>query len=112
MDLAREYRLDGVSLWALGFDDAAVWDQICEQYWFQNVPTGSPWRFAGTAQLLDGHLAPVSVADKGLDHRRQPLVAHVELGAVKETKKGLPYRSASDTQLLCQAVFFHLLTRL
>jgi len=32
MDLAREYRLDGVSLWALGFDDAAVWDQI--------LPTG------------------------------------------------------------------------
>jgi len=28
MDLAREYRLDGVSLWALGFEDAAVWDQI------------------------------------------------------------------------------------
>jgi hypothetical protein len=28
MDLAREYRLDGVSLWALGFDDAAVWDQV------------------------------------------------------------------------------------
>jgi hypothetical protein len=28
MDLAREYRLDGASLWALGFDDASVWDQI------------------------------------------------------------------------------------
>lgn len=28
MDLAREYRLDGVSLWAFGFDDAAVWDAI------------------------------------------------------------------------------------
>ncbi len=28
MDLAREYRLDGVALWALGFDDAAVWDEI------------------------------------------------------------------------------------
>jgi spore germination protein YaaH len=28
MDLARKYRLDGVSLWALGFDDQAVWDAI------------------------------------------------------------------------------------
>jgi spore germination protein YaaH len=28
MDLARQYRLDGVALWALGFDDAAVWDSI------------------------------------------------------------------------------------
>ena len=28
MDLARQYRLDGVSLWALGFDDDAVWDSI------------------------------------------------------------------------------------
>jgi spore germination protein YaaH len=28
MDLARDYRLDGVSLWALGFDDQAVWDAI------------------------------------------------------------------------------------
>jgi spore germination protein YaaH len=28
MDLARDYRLDGVSLWALGFEDQAVWDQI------------------------------------------------------------------------------------
>ncbi len=28
MDLAREYRLDGVALWALGFEDDAVWDQI------------------------------------------------------------------------------------
>ena len=28
MDLAREHRLDGVSLWALGFDDAAVWEEI------------------------------------------------------------------------------------
>lgn len=28
MDLAREYQLDGVSLWAFGFDDAAVWDAI------------------------------------------------------------------------------------
>jgi spore germination protein YaaH len=28
MDLAREYRLDGAALWALGFDDAAVWDAI------------------------------------------------------------------------------------
>ncbi len=28
MDLAREYQLDGVSLWALGFEDEAVWEQI------------------------------------------------------------------------------------
>ncbi len=28
MDLARHYRLDGVALWAFGFDDAAVWDAI------------------------------------------------------------------------------------
>ena len=28
MDLARKYRLDGVALWALGFDDQAVWDAI------------------------------------------------------------------------------------
>jgi spore germination protein YaaH len=28
MDLAREYRLDGVALWALGFEDQAVWDAI------------------------------------------------------------------------------------
>jgi len=28
MDLARQYRLDGVSLWAFGFDDDAVWDAI------------------------------------------------------------------------------------
>jgi spore germination protein YaaH len=28
MDLAREYHLDGVSLWALGFEDAAVWEAI------------------------------------------------------------------------------------
>jgi len=28
MDLARQYRLDGVALWALGFEDDAVWDQI------------------------------------------------------------------------------------
>jgi len=28
MDLARQYRLDGVALWALGFDDDAVWDSI------------------------------------------------------------------------------------
>jgi spore germination protein YaaH len=28
LDLARERRLGGVSLWALGFDDAAVWDAI------------------------------------------------------------------------------------
>ncbi len=28
MDLAREYRLNGVALWALGFDDDAVWEAI------------------------------------------------------------------------------------
>lgn len=28
MDLARQYRLGGVALWALGFDDQAVWDAI------------------------------------------------------------------------------------
>jgi spore germination protein YaaH len=28
MDLARQYRLDGVALWAFGFDDQAVWDAI------------------------------------------------------------------------------------
>ena len=28
MYLAREYHLNGVSLWALGFEDDAVWDQI------------------------------------------------------------------------------------
>ena len=28
MDLARQYRLDGVALWAFGFDDDAVWDAI------------------------------------------------------------------------------------
>jgi len=28
MDLARQYRLDGVSLWAFGFDDAEVWGAI------------------------------------------------------------------------------------
>ncbi len=28
MDLAREYHLDGVALWALGFDDPSVWTAI------------------------------------------------------------------------------------
>jgi spore germination protein YaaH len=28
MDLARDRRLDGVSLWALGFEDDRVWDAI------------------------------------------------------------------------------------
>lgn len=28
MDLARKYHLDGVSLWALGFEDDAVWEAI------------------------------------------------------------------------------------
>ena len=28
MDLARQYQLNGVALWALGFEDDAVWDAI------------------------------------------------------------------------------------
>ena len=28
MDLARARQLDGVSLWALGFEDEVVWDAI------------------------------------------------------------------------------------
>jgi spore germination protein YaaH len=28
MDLARQYRLNGVSLWALGFGDDDVWAEI------------------------------------------------------------------------------------
>ena len=28
MDLARQYQLNGVALWALGFDDEGVWDAI------------------------------------------------------------------------------------
>jgi len=28
MDLARQYGLNGVSLWALGFEDDDVWDEI------------------------------------------------------------------------------------
>lgn len=28
MDLARQYQLNGVALWALGFDDQGVWDAI------------------------------------------------------------------------------------
>jgi hypothetical protein len=28
MDLARQYQLNGVALWAFGFDDQAVWDAI------------------------------------------------------------------------------------
>ena len=28
MDLARQYQLGGVSLWAFGFDDQGVWDAI------------------------------------------------------------------------------------
>ena len=28
MDLAREAGLGGVSLWALGFEDDAVWEQV------------------------------------------------------------------------------------
>ena len=28
MDLARQYQLGGVSLWAFGFDDEGVWDAI------------------------------------------------------------------------------------
>ncbi len=39
MDLAREYRLDGVALWALGFDDAAVWDAILPTVADPKAPT-------------------------------------------------------------------------
>lgn len=39
MDLAREYRLDGVALWALGFDDDAVWDAILPTVADPKAPT-------------------------------------------------------------------------
>ncbi|MGE5209615.1 MAG: glycosyl hydrolase family 18 protein [Acidobacteriota bacterium] len=39
MDLARQYRLDGVSLWALGFEDQAVWDQILPTVADPSAPT-------------------------------------------------------------------------
>jgi spore germination protein YaaH len=39
MDLARRYRLDGVSLWALGFEDQAVWDQILPTVADPSAPT-------------------------------------------------------------------------
>ena len=28
MDLARKYQLNGVALWAFGFDDEGVWEAI------------------------------------------------------------------------------------
>lgn len=44
MDLARKYQLDGVSLWALGFDDAEVWNQILATV---ATPTGAPTSVGG-----------------------------------------------------------------
>ena len=38
MDLARQYRLDGVALWAFGFDDPAVWDAILPTVADPNAP--------------------------------------------------------------------------
>jgi len=38
MDLARRYQLDGVSLWALGFDDDAVWTEILSTVADPNAP--------------------------------------------------------------------------
>ena len=38
MDLARQYRLDGVALWAFGFDDDAVWDAILPTVADPNAP--------------------------------------------------------------------------
>jgi spore germination protein YaaH len=39
MDLARKYRLDGVALWAFGFDDDAVWDAILPTVADPRAPT-------------------------------------------------------------------------
>jgi spore germination protein YaaH len=39
MDLARKYRLDGVALWAFGFDDDAVWDAILPKVADPRAPT-------------------------------------------------------------------------
>ena len=36
MNLAREYELNGVSLWALGFEDDAVWDEILPTVAYEN----------------------------------------------------------------------------
>lgn len=41
MDLAREYRLDGVALWALGFEDDAVWEQILPNVTDPLAPTST-----------------------------------------------------------------------
>lgn len=38
MDLARQYQLGGVALWALGFDDAAVWEAILPTVTDPNAP--------------------------------------------------------------------------
>jgi spore germination protein YaaH len=42
MDLARRYRLDGVALWALGFDDDDVWAAILPTVADPNVATTLP----------------------------------------------------------------------
>jgi len=41
MDLARQYQLDGVSLWAFGFDDDNVWEAILPTVTDPNAPTVS-----------------------------------------------------------------------
>ena len=41
MDLAREYRLAGAALWALGFDDDAVWDAILPVVADPSAPTST-----------------------------------------------------------------------
>ncbi len=41
MDLARTHGLGGVALWALGFDDAAVWDAILPTVAEPSAPQGS-----------------------------------------------------------------------
>lgn len=42
MDLAREHQLDGVALWALGFDDQAVWDAILPTVSDPSATTAAP----------------------------------------------------------------------
>ena len=42
MDLAREHHLSGVSLWALGFDDDAVWDAILPTVSDPSAPVSTP----------------------------------------------------------------------
>jgi spore germination protein YaaH len=48
MDLAREYRLGGVALWALGFDDDAVWDAILPSVADPSASTASTASTPGT----------------------------------------------------------------